>query len=152
MSRMNEIERNYCREFLDKILKHPLSICYLRPVNPEIDEAKDYFDIITEPMDLGKINARFNENYYITVEDFKKDINLVWTNSMTYLKKKTHLLYQVAQHMKDKCDKLLSNIPKTKEEEWSLKMMNLDKQLRKLLSNTIPQESIVPRNPEYAIK
>ena len=151
MSKMNEIEFEYCRQFLDKIKKHPLSVCYLKPVDPIKDQATDYFKVISDPMDLGTISHKLDDHQYSSTEEFKYDVNLVWSNSMKYLKKKTILLYQVAQHMKDKCDKLLQNIPKTKAEEWAIRMQAANKKLNKHLSLAIPQESLVPRKPEYTI-
>jgi hypothetical protein len=37
---------------------------FFRPVDPVRDMCKDYFDIITTPMDLGKILKRLNEHWY----------------------------------------------------------------------------------------
>lgn len=148
---MNDIEYEYCKQFLDKIKKHPLSVCYLKPVDPIKDQADDYLKVITEPMDLGKISDKLESHEYNNTKEFKDDVNLVWSNSMKYLKKRTILLYQVAQHMKDKCDKLLLNIPRTKAEEWAIKMQRANKKLHNHLSLTIPQESLVPRKPEYTI-
>ena len=148
---MNEVEFEYCRQFLDKLIKHPLSVCYLKPVDPAKDQAPDYFKVISDPMDLGKISHKLDSHQYSSAEEFKYDVNLVWSNSMKYLKKKTILLYQVALHMKEKCDKSLQNIPRTRAEEWAMKMQNANKKLHNHLSLSIPQESLVPRKPEYII-
>ncbi len=37
-------------------------------------------------MDLGTVKKNLNNNLYETVEDFLKDIDLIWTNCKTYNK------------------------------------------------------------------
>ncbi|OHT00240.1 Bromodomain containing protein [Tritrichomonas foetus] len=151
MSQFTEVELEFCKKFIEKIMKHPLSNMYLTPVDPKRDQVENYFKIISEPMDLGIIKRRLDSGEYKNTEEFKYDVNLVWTNSMTYLKKKTNLLYQVAAHMKEKCDKLLKNIPKTRVDEWELKVEIANKRLQNHLALAIPHESLVPRKSEYAI-
>lgn len=43
-----------------------------------------YFDIIQSPLDLFTIKERVNQNYYVTVDSFIRDIALVADNALTF--------------------------------------------------------------------
>lgn len=47
-----------------------------------VDPAKygidDYFDIIAEPMDFGTIRKKLTNNVYVNIEEFMRDMNLVF--------------------------------------------------------------------------
>ena len=44
----------------------------------------DYHVIITEPMDIGTVKNRLYDGYYRTLEEYKREVNLVWANAMKY--------------------------------------------------------------------
>ena len=44
----------------------------------------DYPTIVKKPMDLGTVQAKFNDGQYLYVEDMIDDIQLVWDNCKTY--------------------------------------------------------------------
>ena len=152
MSHFTEIELQHCKDFISKLYAHPLSASYRKPVDPERDNAPNYDKIITEPMDLGKIREKLETNQYSKIDELKYDVDLVWKNSMNYIKKKQNILYQIALCMKEKCDKYFKSVPRSKVEEWELELEKANKRLQKHLNLTIPHESLVPRKLEYAIK
>lgn len=54
------------------------------PVDPSKYNIEDYFDIITEPMDFGTIKKKLNHNVYENIEEFTRDMNLVFDNCVLY--------------------------------------------------------------------
>ncbi len=44
----------------------------------------DYPEIVKDPMDLGTIKKKIENDEYEAVEDIANDIRLVWSNCMLY--------------------------------------------------------------------
>jgi hypothetical protein len=149
-----DIELEFCRTSIKKLLEHPLSNAFLRPVDPELDGVADYLRVITTPMDLSLVNSNLQSGNYSSSAEFVRDIDLVWTNSMTYNKKNrgSLLLSSVAHEMKKKCDTMFLTIPKTEVDLWNRKVAKVNKRMRSLLFSAYPQDSLVPRKAEYSIK
>ena len=69
-----------------------LSICFKskggyyfhEPVDPAKYGIDDYFDIITEPMDFGTIKKKLTHNVYNEINEFIRDMNLVFSNCVKY--------------------------------------------------------------------
>jgi hypothetical protein len=57
---------------------------FLEPVDPVKFSILDYFDIITQPMDLGTVRKRLTHNFYSEASEFVRDMNLIWNNSYRY--------------------------------------------------------------------
>ncbi|KAF2006672.1 histone acetyltransferase GCN5 [Amniculicola lignicola CBS 123094] len=55
---------------------------FQQPVNR--DEVLDYYDVITEPMDLATMEEKHEKDLYPTPEDFLRDALLVFTNCRRY--------------------------------------------------------------------
>ncbi|KAI8984752.1 hypothetical protein BDF20DRAFT_407260 [Mycotypha africana] len=66
------------------------------PVTPDL--ASDYFDIITHPMSFQDILDKCDLHQYTTLNEFEKDLDLIWTNCMTYNKTNT-IYYKTAQKL-----------------------------------------------------
>ena len=47
---------------------------------------QNYYDIITNPMDLGSIKKRLENNYYINAQECIDDVNLILRNCYTFNK------------------------------------------------------------------
>lgn len=146
-----EIEKQFCKEVTSKFIAHPLCRAFLRPVDPELDGALDYLDVISNPMDLGTVNRKLETGQYRTAREWYNDLMLIWTNSMTYNKKKPNLLHSAAEHMKHKCEKMFKRIPTTEADIWLLKMNKLHRKLDNFLAINVPEENYVPRDPKFAI-
>uniref|UniRef100_A0A183SXL7 Bromo domain-containing protein n=1 Tax=Schistocephalus solidus TaxID=70667 RepID=A0A183SXL7_SCHSO len=55
---------------------------FTRPV--QADEAPDYFEVISTPMDLGVVRDKIDAREYSTVESFKADLKLIYSNALEY--------------------------------------------------------------------
>ncbi|PIO76442.1 Bromodomain protein [Teladorsagia circumcincta] len=57
---------------------------FLVPVDVEGMNLSDYYDIITNPMDLGTIKKKLDNKQYANAQEFADDIMLVCSNCFTY--------------------------------------------------------------------
>lgn len=145
------VELEFCKEVTEKLFKHPLATAFLRPVNPQLDGAPDYFSKIHKPMDLGTIKTNLENNNYPNSKAWANDLQLVWNNAKLYNNKKT-LIHQCAERLSNKCQKILKLIPKTEPELWALRLNKINHRLKKFLHEPAPEDSVVPRIPELALK
>ncbi|XP_064830636.1 tyrosine-protein kinase BAZ1B-like isoform X2 [Oncorhynchus masou masou] len=75
-----ELERS--EEILQKLVKFRYSWPFREPVS--VEEAEDYFDIISSPMDFQTMQAKFSEGQYRHAQDFLEDVKLVFSNAEEY--------------------------------------------------------------------
>lgn len=73
-----------------------------------IDEAADYHTIIQQPMCFSEIYQKLANHSYVTLDLFKKDIQLIWKNSMDYNTADTSF-YKVASKLKNASQKLFDS-------------------------------------------
>lgn len=151
MNNFTRIELEFCKEFTEMLYNHPLSIAFLRPVNPEVDDAPNYHQKILHPMDLGTIKSRLENNEYTNSTTWRQDIRLVWDNAKLYNDKKT-LIHQAADKLKNKCEKMLKVIPKTESDLWEYRITKINHKIKKLLEQSPPEESMLPRRKELALR
>uniref|UniRef100_A0A8D0G842 Bromo domain-containing protein n=1 Tax=Sphenodon punctatus TaxID=8508 RepID=A0A8D0G842_SPHPU len=94
------------------------------PVNAKV--VKDYYKIITRPMDLQTLRENVRKRQYPSREEFREHLELIVKNSATYNGPK-HSLTQISQSMLDLCDQKL----KEKED----KLARLEKAINPLLDD-----------------
>ncbi|XP_062241758.1 tyrosine-protein kinase BAZ1B isoform X2 [Platichthys flesus] len=75
-----ELER--CEEILKKLTKFRYSWPFRDPVSSE--EAEDYLEIISQPMDFQTMLEKFSQGAYRHGNDFLEDIKLVFSNAEEY--------------------------------------------------------------------
>ncbi|KAK7465277.1 hypothetical protein VKT23_005256 [Stygiomarasmius scandens] len=74
------INEKKCKDLLKTLQKAPEAVIFLRPVDPQLDGCPTYYDEIKKPMDLGTMNQKLNDGQYSTMEEFRKDIELMLAN------------------------------------------------------------------------
>lgn len=73
------------RPILRNLMQHPRNVDLFNvPVDPVLLGLTDYFQRISNPMDLGTIRSRLNRGMYESVSAVAKDIMLVFKNAMVY--------------------------------------------------------------------
>ena len=89
---MNQLEEVKGKDAWRKAAFRVLTLCWKakggyyfhEPVDPAKFGIDDYFDEITEPMDLGTVKRKLNHNVYENIEEFSRDLNLVFDNCVKY--------------------------------------------------------------------
>uniref|UniRef100_A0A8C3B552 Transcription initiation factor TFIID subunit n=1 Tax=Cyclopterus lumpus TaxID=8103 RepID=A0A8C3B552_CYCLU len=103
---------------------HPNTYPFHTPVNAKV--VKDYYKIITRPMDLQTLRENVRKRLYPSRDEFREAVEVIVKNSATYNGAK-HPITQVAQSMLDLCD------AKLKEKEDRL--VRLEKAINPLLDD-----------------
>ncbi|KAJ3251876.1 Transcriptional activator spt7 [Boothiomyces macroporosus] len=85
------------------------SLPFLRPVQKR--EAPNYFDIIKNPMDLTTMTKKLKNLQYNNKDDFAADLELIWSNCLTYNTMPESIYRQHAFAMRRKTQELLKKIP-----------------------------------------
>ncbi|KAH8094603.1 hypothetical protein BXZ70DRAFT_1009904 [Cristinia sonorae] len=78
------INEKKCKDVLKTLMRSPDALIFLVPVDPERDGCPSYYDEIKHPMDFGTMTNKLNEHQYATMEDFAKDVELVFNNCRTF--------------------------------------------------------------------
>uniref|UniRef100_A0A8C9Z9E9 Tyrosine-protein kinase BAZ1B n=1 Tax=Sander lucioperca TaxID=283035 RepID=A0A8C9Z9E9_SANLU len=80
--RRQALELERCEEILKKLMKFRYSWPFREPVSTE--EAEDYLDIISQPMDFQTMLGKFSQGLYRHGQDFLEDLKLVFSNAEEY--------------------------------------------------------------------
>ncbi|KAF4549361.1 Transcriptional activator spt7-like protein [Elsinoe fawcettii] len=74
-------------------------------------DAPDYFHIIKHPMDIGSMIKKLKGLQYKSKREFVGDLQLIWSNCLTYNADPNHPLRKKALAMRKETDKLVPLIP-----------------------------------------
>lgn len=81
---LTKAQKEKCVEIVEELFSHPISEVFQEPVDPIVDEVPDYFDVIQNPSDLSTVRTKLMTDQYDNLQDFKRDVNLIWENAITY--------------------------------------------------------------------
>ncbi|KAG6416866.1 hypothetical protein SASPL_124307 [Salvia splendens] len=73
-----------CNVLLERLMKHKHGWVFNKPVDTVALGLHDYFEIIRNPMDLGTVKGRLNQNWYKSPMEFAEDVVRTFQNAMTY--------------------------------------------------------------------
>jgi len=73
-----------CAKIIKQLKRNPNAGPYNSPVDPIALSIPDYPTIITNPMDLSTVESKLNDREYETLDDFAKDVRLIWKNAEKY--------------------------------------------------------------------
>ncbi|XP_057695395.1 tyrosine-protein kinase BAZ1B [Corythoichthys intestinalis] len=88
--RRQALELEKCEEILKKLIKFRYSWPFREPVSTE--EAEDYLDVISHPMDFQTMQGKFSQGLYRHGQDFIEDMKLIFTNAEEYNKEGSTVL------------------------------------------------------------
>ncbi|TFK17374.1 TATA-binding protein associated factor Taf2 [Coprinopsis marcescibilis] len=74
------VNEKKAKELIKILSKLPEAFIFLRPVDPIGDGCPTYLQEIEQPMDFGTISNKLSQGLYKSMEDVKKDIELVFAN------------------------------------------------------------------------
>ena len=143
------IEYDFCLKETQRWIDHPLCADFKFPVNTK--EVPDYLTKIQFPMDLSTILQKLKNNEYQDSQKWLSDLNLIWTNAMTYNRQGTPHHY-LADFLKKKCDKRYKTIPKNENDIIQKKLKKAHEKLTQVLNTPYPDQSLTPRVSEEEIK
>uniref|UniRef100_A0A8C0B204 Tyrosine-protein kinase BAZ1B n=1 Tax=Buteo japonicus TaxID=224669 RepID=A0A8C0B204_9AVES len=89
-ARRQNLELQKCEEILSKLIKYRFSWPFREPVTTE--EAEDYFEVISNPMDFQTMQSKCSCGNYRSVQEFLSDIKQVFSNAERYNQNGSHVL------------------------------------------------------------
>ncbi|XP_009949123.1 PREDICTED: tyrosine-protein kinase BAZ1B-like, partial [Leptosomus discolor] len=89
-ARRQNLELQKCEEILSKLIKYRFSWPFREPVTTE--EAEDYFEVISHPMDFQTMQSKCSCGDYRSVQEFLSDIKQVFSNAERYNQNGSHVL------------------------------------------------------------
>jgi len=102
---------NQLQRLLSQLQNHAKAWPFLNPVNKE--EVADYYDVITNPMDLQTMGEKLEQDAYVTPKDFVDDVKLILNNCRKYNNETTPYA-KCANRLEKYMWSLIKEIP-----EWS---------------------------------
>ena len=138
-----------CLDAMDQIQKYHISRMFSQPVDPIRDNCPTYFDVIAKPMDLETARKKLENDQYSTVEEWKSDIDLIWTNTVTFNGNKslvTVLAKQLQAHFKE----ITSTLSSDPEADWNAKFEKLKAEINAVIKAAPKITTLVkypPRKP-----
>ncbi len=96
-------------EVLQSMMKNKEARLFLEPVDPVRNNAPDYFEKITHPMDFGTIQSKLEANVYPSLDCFIADVNLVFDNC-TFYNPDGNWAYKKAIFMKKEFERLAEDL------------------------------------------
>ena len=94
-------------QFIRDIYNDPNSKPFRYPVDENRDHAKNYYQIISDPMDLDTLQGLVRK-YEISDEELIQKLNLIWENAMKYNANENHTVHKKAKQMKILTCKLIT--------------------------------------------
>lgn len=115
-------------------MKYPIASFFARPVDPELDGARDYHEKIKKPMDLGTVYSKLQENKYMNVEKWKEDMNLIWKNATIY-NPEVSPIHAIAKELNEVFRRCCETIPKNEIDAWTYQVRKTHSKLMRLLES-----------------
>jgi hypothetical protein len=84
-----EKEMEYCRDLIKRMISGPgywtrYVPNFKKPVDPVIDNAPSYFDVVKKPMCLNMMKAKMDNGEYASGAEFEADVRLIFQNCYEY--------------------------------------------------------------------
>lgn len=134
----NRFRKTKCEEILNSLISFPICYPFLQLIDPERDGAPDYYQFVSKPMALVEVKRKLSEDKYKTIQEFKDDIELIWSNAKAYNGDGT-LFTDMALEARHWFNKKMKHFPDTPEQEWAQKVISISKRLFKLSAHPPPE-------------
>ena len=147
-SKLTSAQKHMCFEVINELQKYSISFIFNQPVDPEKDNCPDYFDIISHPMDLKTVREKISGNRYSSIEQWKKDMVLIWDNALAYNPEGTYVNL-CAKHLKNVYERLAKRITDEPEFDWLKEFESIDNKIHKIRKEFIKLYNIPKDLKEY---
>lgn len=131
---LSEFQKQRCLKVMDSIQSHNISRMFMQPVNPLTDGCLDYFTKIKHPMDLSTSRKKLEDGQYENVEQWKKDMELIWTNALSY-NGQGALISILARELQDIFKELTCNITSDLNSDWNSQFEKLRTEFNQIVKS-----------------
>lgn len=110
-SRLLKTWQNQASKMLSKLINArkkgvKVAAFFLEAVDEEKDNAPGYFDVVTQPMDLGTVRLKLQESKYKDFGAFAADVKLVFTNCQLYNEDSETWIRECCDHLQEMFERL----------------------------------------------
>ena len=137
---LSDYEKAWCGNLHHELMKWVLTQPFRIPVDPERDNAPDYFQIVKNPMDLGTVKRKLTEGRYTTAEEFVDDVKLICDNAILFNGENSMFGY-IAADIKQWVEAQFEKRAHSHEEEWQRRLQSVVERLHKHIEKAPPEES-----------
>ena len=118
---LSKYQRDKLLHIIEKLISWDICAPFRELVDPIRDNAKDYLDIIKEPMSLNEVKKKLVNNKYTDLKSICYDVGLIWSNACLY-NHEDSVLALMAKEAQCYFNAKMKNFPSTPEEEWLRKV------------------------------
>ena len=141
---LSDYQRKEILSIIDSLMSWSIAFPFLNPIDPEKDELDDYFDVIKKPMDLSTVRSKILGNTYSSLDEFKKDVNLIWSNAIKY-NGKGSFTAKMAEQLSKVFNEGMKFVTGDDEKDWNAKFQYLKAQV----DDCYPNEQLMEAILEY---
>ncbi|OHT01825.1 Bromodomain containing protein [Tritrichomonas foetus] len=145
---MTPFQKQYCLKLTEKIEKHPISEPFRDQSNNNNNTDFQFSSLkIKENVDLVTIKKRLSEGHYKCINDWGKDVRLIWSNAQQYYPADMPI-HVMAQDLSEWFEKKWLDYPRTKEEQWAKKLKKVQTLISALNESFPIDNAFIPEKEE----
>ena len=138
---MQEYEIEQCIDITKNLIQFPGALFFKDPVLTK--DFPDYYNKIKTPSDLNTILQKLKDHKYSKIDQWEKDIKLIWSNTELYHGKDSYLC-RIAHHMDKHFQKLKKTIGMMKISGWMKCLYLWRDKLDRYLTNPPSNLNFIP--------
>jgi hypothetical protein len=145
---LSPTRRRKCKEIVEKLLTYRTSSIFAEPVDPQLDNCPDYFEVIAHPMDLGQVLSNIEQNKYDSFHEFRADMELIWENAITYNGAES-LIAMLAEQLHSWFEAIVKDMTDNEVGDWFRKLSHLKTAVESLekLANPVVKKALEDAKP-----
>ena len=140
--KLSQYQYDWCLSILDKIEKMHISQFFKTKTVSDETHNKNYYSIISTPMDLATCRENLVNEQYDSVLKFGSDVRLIFDNAMQYYPPGDPI-FMMAQELHNWFEKKFQSFPRSSNEKWLMKLRKIQGKVDKLIMNAPP---MIPNN------
>ena len=137
---------NQCLKITEELMKNQIAVDFIEPVDPVKDGAPNYFEVIKNPQCFSSITKKLNEKQYKYVFEWKRDIQLIFSNCFLY--NGYNSAYSTAAYsLENQFHRLCKTIPFSDTPiEWFNRINKMTKKIANLMAHppTLDKQELKP--------
>lgn len=102
--------RLQCQDIIAQVMGLENSNYFFRPVNPEKDNAPEYYQRIPQPMSIFEVQEKLDNDKYTDFKSFISDMRRIWGNAQIYNPSSSQI-YKAAEKISRKFEMMIAGTP-----------------------------------------
>ncbi|KAK8893854.1 hypothetical protein M9Y10_022283 [Tritrichomonas musculus] len=134
MTKLSDFQLKQCLKILDKLEEKSISKPFQRNLAENFGLPEPIREYLEKPIDLSTIRDRLKNNKYKTIQEWGRDVFLVFDNVLCLF----HVgspINAMAKDLRNWFEKKLKNFPRTRNEKWLIEFNSTHEKLQKLVDS-----------------